>query len=159
MLFEDEPERECWHEAGHAIVGHHLGMTVLAIGFSWANGENAEPNPSTWISTDGFDKDIAAVELLAGVAAEIIKLGDFNVLACNADVQACRKLGCTLSRDHYANEAITILGQKDATLVRVYNRLMEERVNASHPPFEDTVDHMKKQVHLTREEFEALISV
>jgi len=157
MLFDDEPERECWHEAGHAIVGHHLGMTILAIGFSWVYGEDAAPNPSTWIPTDGFDKDIVGIELLAGVAAEIIKLGDYDIMACNADVQACRQVGCASSHEHYINQAIKILVEKNAPLVRVHKRLMEERVNPSYPPFVDTADHMKKQRHLTQEDFESLM--
>ena len=86
MLLESEPNRECWHEAGHALVAHHLGMTVLAIGFSWVRGEHHEPNPSSWIPTDGFDKDIVAVELFGGVAAEILKLGDYDVMAHGSDV-------------------------------------------------------------------------
>ena len=28
VLFENEPDRECWHEAGHAVVANHLGMTT-----------------------------------------------------------------------------------------------------------------------------------
>jgi hypothetical protein len=75
ILFEDEPERECWHEAGHAVVAHHLGMTVLAIGFSWVRGEDSAPNPSCWIPNDGFDKDSKATEFFAGVASEIVRLG------------------------------------------------------------------------------------
>ena len=158
MLFEEEPERECWHEAGHAIVGHHLGLTVLAIGYSWVSGENADPNPSTWMATyDGFDNHALATHALGGMAAEITKLGDYDMGASNSDGQHFQELGCSFSRDHYTNEAVRILAERDAALVRVYDRLMKERMNPSYPPFEDTIDHMKKQVHLTREEFEALM--
>jgi hypothetical protein len=145
------------HEAGHAVVANHLGMTVIAIGFSWLRGEHQEPNPSCWIPTDGIDKESVAVHNLAGVAAEIVKLQDYNIMSCNSDVKACRELGCTLSHEHYIKQAIEILKERDDALVRVYHKLMEERVNPSHEPFIDTVDKMKKQVHLTREEFESLL--
>lgn len=97
LLFEDEPDRECWHESGHAVVAHHLGMTVLAIGFSWVNGEGRGPNPSSWIPTDGFDKESVATELFAGVAAEIIKLADYDIGAYRSDVRAWRELGSQFS--------------------------------------------------------------
>jgi hypothetical protein len=43
-------------------------MPIVAIGFSWVRGEHADPNPSSWIPTDGFDKEEAATEFFAGVA-------------------------------------------------------------------------------------------
>lgn len=157
MLFEDEPDRECWHEAGHAVVAHHFGMTVIAIGFSWVNGENSEPYPSSWIQTDGFDKESVAIEFLAGSAAEILKLGDYDVGAHRSDIIAWRQLGCSSTIEHYIKEAIEVLKQRDDSLVRVQNGLMQERTNASRAPFVDSGDKMKKQVHLTREEFESLL--
>jgi hypothetical protein len=93
MLFESEPSRECWHEAGHAVVAHHLGMTVLAIGLSWVGGEHREPNPSSLIPTDGFDKNSVAIELFGGIAAEILKLGNYDVMAHSSDIHAWRELG------------------------------------------------------------------
>src|ERR1700752_4054057 len=95
VLYTDEPDRECWHEAGHAVVAHHFGMPIIAIGFSWVRGEHADPNPSSWIPTDGFDKEEAATEFFAGVAAEILKLGEYDMMACNVDVAAFKQLGCT----------------------------------------------------------------
>jgi hypothetical protein len=157
MLFDCEPNRECWHEAGHAVVAHHFGMTVLAIGFSWVRGEHREPNPSSWIPTVGFDKDSVAIELFGGVAAEILKLGDYDVMAHNSDASDWRELGCSSSADHYIQQAIGILKERDAALVRVYSRLMEERVKPSYARFRDTGDHMWKQRHLTQEDFEALM--
>jgi hypothetical protein len=156
MLFDDEPDRECWHEAGHAVVAHHLGMTILAIGFSWVNGEGGAPNPSSWIPTDGFDKASVATELFAGVATEIVKLGNYDIGAYRSDVLAWRELGCGSSAEPYINQAIKILNERDDCLVRVYNRLMEERTDPSHEPFVDS-DNIKKQVHLTREELESLL--
>ena len=156
MLFEDEPKRECWHEAGHAVIANQLGMTVLAIGFCWPNGPNGGAYPSTWVPTEGFENDSVAKQLLSGSGAEILKLGDFDVTACNSDVRAFRTLGCPFSRDHYINEAIEILKTKDDALVRVYEQLMKERTNPSHEPFVDT-DGIKKQKHLTQEEFESLV--
>lgn len=157
MLFESEPTRECWHEAGHGVVANHFGMTVLAIGFSWVRGEHSEPNPSSWIPTDGFDKDTVAIELFGGVAAEILKLGDYDMMAHDSDLRSWRALGCSSPADHYVDQAIGILRERDAALVRVHNRLMEERVKPSYPRFQDTEDRMWKQRHLTQEDFEALM--
>jgi hypothetical protein len=157
MLFDDEPERECWHEAGHAIVGHHLGMKIMATGFSWVSGEDSEPNPSTWIETfDGFEKDILATQYSAGMAAETIKLGEHDFLACKSDRRGFETLGCASPFEHYATKAIEILTEKDAALVRIYERLMLERTSPSNEPFVDT-DGTKRQVHLDREDFKLLL--
>jgi hypothetical protein len=156
MLFEEEPERECWHEAGHAVMAKHLGMTVMAIGFSWPNGPNGEAYPSTWIPTDGFDKDSVAKQLMSGSAGEILGIGDFDIMARNSDLQAFKSLGCPFSHDHYINWAVEILKTKHGALAGVYERLMKERTNPSHEPFIDA-DGIKKQKHLTQEEFESLV--
>jgi hypothetical protein len=157
ILCDSEPNRECWHEAGHAVVAHHLGMPVLAIGFSWVRGEHHEPNPSSWIPTDGFDNSSVAIELFGGVAAEILKLGDYDVMAYRSDAHAWRELGCSSSADYYIQQAIGILQERDAALVRIFSRLMGERVEPSYPRFQDTEDHRWKQRHLTQEDFEALM--
>lgn len=52
---------------------------------------------------------------------------------------------------------MNILNERDDGLVSVYNRLIEERTNPSKEPFVDS-DNIKKQVHLTREEVEALLA-
>jgi hypothetical protein len=157
MVFESEPDRECWHEAGHAVVAHHFGMTVLAIGFSWPSGLNGEPYPSSWIPTDGFDKEQVAVELFAGMAAELLKLGDHDVSARKSDVHQWQGLGCVSPPEHYISNATDILKQRNAALMRVHERLMQERVKPSYEKFQDTVDHMWKLRHLTHEDFEALM--
>jgi hypothetical protein len=82
--------------------------------------------------------------------------GDFDVPACNSDVQAFRTMGCPFSRDHYINEAIEILKTKDDALVRVYEQVMKERTNPPRERFVDT-DGIKKQKHLTQEEFESAV--
>jgi hypothetical protein len=157
MLFDDEPDRECWHEAGHAIVGHHLGMKIIAIGFSWVSGQDHAPNPSTWLETfDGFAKDNLATQSAGGMAAEIIKLRDYDFMAGKSDRQGFQALGCALPFEHYVTKAIEILTETDAALVRVYEKLMLERNNPSNDPFVDT-DGMKKQVHLNRQDFESLL--
>jgi len=156
MLFDSEPDRECWHESGHAVVGHHFGMQILAVGFSRPNGPDCEPYPSTWVPTDGFDADKVATQLLAGSAAEIVKLGDFDIMACNSDVRAFTKLQCASSRDHYINQAMEIIRAKNDVLVRVYERLMGARTNPPLQPFIDK-DGIKKQVHLTPDELESLV--
>jgi hypothetical protein len=48
FVFGIEPNRECWHEAGHGVTAQRVGITVAAIGYTWLRGENADPNPSTW---------------------------------------------------------------------------------------------------------------
>lgn len=156
VLFENEPDRECWHEAGHSVVANHLGMTVIAIGYSWVRGEHEEPNPSSWIPTDGFDKEAVGTEMFAGVAAEILKLGAYDMMACNVDVHAFKQLGCTQSHEYYINKAMDVLRERDAALVRVYEKLVSERTNPTHEPFIDD-DGMKKQRHLSQEQFEALM--
>ena len=156
FLSEPEPERECWHEAGHGVTGYHLGIPVAAIGFTWNKGENAEPNPSTWSETATADKESVAVHLFGGMAAEILKLNDYDYNARKLDIQQFSRLGCTLLGDHYLQQAMTILKERDAALVRVYNALMERRVTPPTPRFKDT-DDVWRQVHLRREEFEALM--
>ena len=157
-IIHDDPERECWHEAGHAVIARHFGMTVLAIGFSWVCGPSRDPNPSSWISTDGFDKEQIAVQVGAGIAAEVIKLGNYNAMSIGSDYEQWKNLNCALPTiDDYVHKAIEILKERDAALMRVYERLMQERVKPSYSRFQDTVDHMWKQVLLTQEDFEALM--
>ncbi len=156
FLFAPEPDRECWHEAGHGVTGYHLGILVAAIGFTWNNGENAEPNPSTWSETATADKQSVAVHLFGGMAGEILKLKDFDYNARIPDIQEFNRLGCALPGEHYLQQAMNILKERDAALVRVYNALMERRVTPPTPRFKDA-DNLWKQVHLRREEFEALM--
>jgi hypothetical protein len=158
-VFESEPSRECWHEAGHAVVAHHLGMKVLAIGLSWVRGERSEPNPSSWIPTDGFDNDRVAVELFGGAAAEILKLSNYDAMALHSDVEAFQELHCSHSPEYYIQQAIDILKEREEALECVHHRLMEERATPSYSRFQDTADHMWKQRHLTQEDFEALMVV
>ncbi len=49
-----------------------------------------------------------------------------------------------------------VLKQRDAALVRVYEKLMSERTSPTHEPFIDD-DGLKKQRHLSQEQFEALM--
>ena len=98
-----------------------------------------------------------AIELFGGVAAETLKLGDYDVMAHGSDVRAWRDLGCSSSSDHYIQQAIGILKERDAGLVRVYDRLMQERAHPSYSRFQDTEDHIWKLRHLTQEDFEALM--
>jgi hypothetical protein len=151
-------DRECWQEAGHAVVGHYLGMTIVAIGFEWVRGNDAEPNPATWLATlDGFEQDIVATQLFAGRAAEIIKVGDYDFGALGSDYRGWETLGCQSSDVHYTQRAIEILIERDVALVRVYDKLMAERTNASREPVIDS-DGVKSQVHLTQDEFESLVT-
>jgi hypothetical protein len=151
-----EPDRECWHEAGHGVTGYHLGIPVMAIGFTWHEGENAEPNPSNWCDLATADRESVAVYLFGGTAAEILKLNDYDYNARKLDLQQFGGLGCTLPGNHYREQAMNILKERDAALERVYNALMERRVTPPTPRFKDT-DGVWRQVHLTREEFEALM--
>jgi hypothetical protein len=156
-IIDDDPNRECWHEAGHAVVAHSFGMSVWAIGLSWVNGLDNDPNPTTWIATNGFDKEQIAVQLGAGMAAEVIKLGNYNAMSFGSDVRQWKKLQCVLpTLDDYVHKAIEILKERDAALVRIHERLLHERVTPSHERFQDDRDQIWKQEHLTHEEFEAL---
>jgi hypothetical protein len=156
FLFAPEPSRECWHEAGHGVTGYHLGIRIGAIGFTWNKGENAEPNPSTWSETGTADKERAAVHLFGGMAAEILKLNDIDYNARIPDIQQFNGLGCRLTGEHYLQQAISILKERDAALVRVHKVLVNRRDNPPTPRFKDA-DNLWKQVHLGREEFEALM--
>jgi hypothetical protein len=158
FLVATEPDRECWHEAGHGVTGYYLGIPVQAIGFTWNKGENVEPNPSTWSETATADKESVAVHLFGGMAAEILKLKDFDYNARIPDIQEFNRLGCTLPGEHYLQQAMNILKERDPALVRVYNVLMKRRINPPAPRFRDA-DNVWRQVHLRREEFEALMSV
>jgi hypothetical protein len=156
FLFAPEPDRECWHEAGHGVTAYCLGIRVAAIGFTWGRGENAEPNPSTWSDTATADKDCVAVHLFGGMAAEILKLNDYDYNARSLDAQAFKRLGCKLPGDHYLQQAMNILKEHDAALERVYNALMKRRVTPPTPRYKDT-DDLWKQVHLRQDELEALM--
>lgn len=156
FLFELEPDRECWHEAGHGVTAYHLGIRVVAIGFTWNKGENAEPNPCTWVETAKANKDSVAVHLFGGVAAEILKLNDYDYNARIPDMQAFNRLGCTLPGEHCLQKAMNILTERNAALVRVYDELMKRRVTPPTPRFKDT-DDVWRQVHLREDEFESLM--
>ena len=88
FVTEIEPDRECWHEAGHAIVADHFGMQVQAIGYQW--NAAGEPNPCTWVAFNGLDKECVAIQYFAGAAAEIIKLGDHDLNAYRFGPQRVR---------------------------------------------------------------------
>ena len=156
ILFDAEPERECWHEAGHGVTGFHLGIPVIAIGFTWNKGENAEPNPSTWSDMATAHKENVAVYLFGGMAAEILKLKDYDQQARGSDVQKFNKLGCKHLYEHYLQQAMDILEGRDAALVRVFHVLMERRLNPPSPRSKET-DNFWKQEHIGKEEFEALM--
>ena len=104
-----------------------------------------------------FDKETVAIQLFAGKAAEIVKIGDYDLNAYGSDKRRWRALGCHSSDVHYTQRAIEILKGQDATLVRVYNKLLEERTNPSRDPFVDS-DGVKRQVNLTQDEFESLVT-
>ena len=75
----------------------------------------------------------------------------------DSDRNACEALGHTLTTNEYITKAITILKEKDEALVRVHTKLMEEREHPSCGLFIDAEDGVKRQIHLTREEFESLL--
>ncbi|MFZ1007342.1 MAG: hypothetical protein WAN65_10925, partial [Candidatus Sulfotelmatobacter sp.] len=77
--------------------------------------------------------------------------------AYRSDLKAWQALGCGSSTHDYIKGAVEILKKRDDGLVRVHKRLMQERIDPSHEPFVDS-DSIKKQVHLTRQEFESLVA-
>jgi hypothetical protein len=156
LLFAPEPERECWHEAGHCVTAYHLGIRVAAIGFTWNNGEDAEPNPCAWVETATVDQERAAIYLFGGMAAEILKLNDYDYYARASDMQAFKQLGCPLPDERYLQQAIDILIERDSALIRVCDELIKRRVNPQSRRFKDT-DDVWRQVHLKEDEFEALM--
>ena len=79
------------------------------------------------------------------MAAEVLKLKDFDYHARIRDVQQFNQRGCKLPGEHYLEQAMNVLKERDAVLVRVYNKLMERRVNPLTPRFKDT-DGLWKQV-------------
>jgi hypothetical protein len=150
-----EPDRECWHESGHGVTGYRLGTEIHAIGFEWLRGEDAEPNPTTW-TIPCADGEYEAIHLFGGMAAELLKLKTFDHFARLPDVQRFNRLGCKCPSDHYLDQAMNLLKQNDAALVRVYEALMQRRVNPPRQRFKDS-DGVWRQVHLTKEEFAALM--
>jgi hypothetical protein len=53
-------------------------------------------------------------------------------------MRAWQDLGCGFPAVHYISRAIEILRERDTSLVRVYNRLMEERTSPYNQLFVDT---------------------
>src|SRR5215469_4725346 len=147
FLSKIEPDRECWHEAGHAVTGYHLGIPVQAIGYQWPSGEHVEPNPCSWCDTAGADKEKLAIQLFGGMAAETLKLQDHDYLAKGLDMKMFKELECELSWEHYLEQAMNILTEHDAALRRVQNALMERRASPPTERFKDT-DDVWRQIHL-----------
>jgi hypothetical protein len=157
LLMEREPERECWHEAGHAVVAHHSRIQVNGIGFSWDRGPNSQPNPSAFLHLTGADKEAEATVLMAGSAAEILKCGDFDHPGRSDDIKKFDALHCGHPPDYHVGLAIEILKQHDAALRRVYDQLLTAMAGSPTPTFRDKLDGLMKQVRLTREAFVALM--
>jgi len=147
---EPEPERECWHEAGHAVVAHHFAIRVNGIGFTWVKGADKEPYPSAFVHLTGSDKEAEATVLMAGTAAEILKSGDFDHNGRRSDVEKLNELHVSHPPDYYIGRAIEILKQRDAALRRVYEELMTAMTSKPEPQFRDKEDHLWKQVRLNR---------
>jgi hypothetical protein len=158
LLMEPEPERECWHEAGHAVVAHHLGMRVNGIGFTWVKGPEKEPYPSAFVPVTGSDKEAEATVLMAGSAAEILKCGDYDHNGRKYDIEKLNELHCGHPPDHHIGQAIEILRQRDSELRRVYEELMTAMAGNPKPTFRDKQDGLWKQVRLNRDAFETLMA-
>lgn len=112
LLMEPEPDRECWHEAGHAVVAHYLGIRVNGIGFTWKRGPENEPYPSAFVHLTGSDKEAQATVLMAGSAAEILKCGDFDHNGRRNDVEKLNELHCGHPPDYHIGQAIELLKQR-----------------------------------------------
>lgn len=158
LLMEPEPDRECWHEAGHAVVARHFGITVNGIGFTWAKGPENEPYPSAFLHLTSSDKEAEATTLMAGSAAEILKCGDFDHNGRRNDVEKLNELHCGHPPDYHIGLAIEILRQRDTALRRVYEELMAAMAGNPKPTFRDKQDGLWKQVRLNREAFDASIA-
>jgi len=158
LLMEPEPDRECWHEAGHAVVAHHFQLTVNGIGFTWKRGPQNEPYPSAFVHTTGSDKEAEATMLMAGSAAEILKCGDYDHNGRRNDVEKLNELHCGHPPDYYIGLAIEILKQHDAALKRVFDELRTAMAGNPTPTFRDKLDGLSKQVRLTREAFVILMA-
>jgi hypothetical protein len=158
LLMEPEPDRECWHEAGHAVVAHHFELTVNGIGFTWKRGPENEPYPSAFVHSTGTDKEAEATMLMAGSAAEILKCGDYDHNGRRYDVEKLNELRCGHPPDYYIGLAIEILKQHDAALRRVYEELMTAMAGNPTPTFPDKLDGLWKQVRLTRDAFVTLMA-
>jgi len=155
---EPEPERECWHEAGHAVVAHHSGIRVNGIGFTWAKGPEKEPYPSAFVHLTGSDEEAEATMLMAGSAAEILKCGDFDRNGRRNDVKKFDALRCGHPPDHHIGQAIAILKQRDVALRRVYEELMTAMEGSPKPTFRNKQDGLWNQVRLNRDAFETLMA-
>ena len=158
LLMEPEPERECWHEAGHAVVAHHFGIRVNGIGFTWVKGRDNEPYPSAFVHLTGSDKEAEATVLMAGSAVEILKCGDFDHNGRKKDVEKLNELHRGQPPNHYIGQAIEILKQRDTALRRVYEELMKAMAGKPEPQYRDKQDHLWKQIRLNREAFQTLMA-
>jgi hypothetical protein len=155
---EPEPDRECWHEAGHAVVAHHFELTVNGIGFTWKKGPEKEPYPSAFVHSTGSDKEAEATMLMAGSAAEILQCGDYDHDGRSYDIEELNKLHCGHPPDYHIGLAIRILKQRDTALKRVYEELMTAMAGNPTPTLRDKLDGLWKQVRLTRDAFVTLMA-
>jgi hypothetical protein len=154
ILLEPAGHREWWHEAGHAVVAHHVGIVVQAIGLQWIEGRD-DPNPCTWVDLTGIDNDSIAVHVLGGIVAESIKLADYDYHASESDLKRYRELKTTRTyADHYYH-ASDILRKENDTLVRVHEVLLREMSSPSRHALIDS-DGIQRQIYITKEEFAAL---
>jgi hypothetical protein len=116
---EPEPERESWHEAGHAVVAHHSGIRVSGIGLLGPKTPRKNRIPSAFVHLTGSHEEAEAKMLMAGSAAEILKCGDFDRNGQRNDVEKFDALRCGHPTDYHIGQAIAILKQRDVALTCV----------------------------------------
>lgn len=111
-------KRAIHHEAGHAVIALHYGFNVSKIAVAGRAIRVLIPS-SDWL-------DIATAErrvfLAGGVAAEVMKFGNYDTDGSTKDQEMIRESGGGAIEDYLA-EALVILRGNEQLLNRIVNRL------------------------------------
>jgi hypothetical protein len=90
-----------WHEAGHAVVAHHLSLNVISLGLS--------PLPHCLVDQAGVDNDDLGLLLCAGAAASDLAFGfewgyhnDYEIAQSIGDLETYRARAREFVREHAA---------------------------------------------------------
>lgn len=90
-----------WHEAGHAVVAHHLGLKVVSLGLT--------PLPHCLVDQAGVDNDDLGLLLCAGAAASDLAFGfewgyhnDYEIAESIGDLETYRANARQFVRQHAA---------------------------------------------------------
>jgi hypothetical protein len=128
-------ERMAWHEAGHAVVGCHLGILIEGIGLSRTLQLDIEYTPVTWwnphVGQWGKPIPTGSIGKFAGAgrAAEILMVGSPTSVdgVYNKDRDVLRDYRCPKNLSYYAIRAMRILeeGNNKRFLIKLHDIFLE----------------------------------